>query len=512
MLRRDFLKGIAVMPFGNAVGQGFVNPLVSTFSAGGTVITKLGIFIYNGVPGVGNPPIFWISDGVTEDPYGNTLNAAPGAVAIGQAAAYGVGYTGEFALGGMSGQEGIPAVQIASGASTDSDSEAGISLLSASANALATGVAEPSVTVDGYFQLQPAEGMIFLMPSGDSSGATDVAAINGALADNLETVWLLPGNYYINAPIVIPGSQTRLTGDFWWSAVDSDNYSAGAGNTGGALITMVPAFAGSAAIEMVNTTNNQYYGVDISGITIEGNEVPSGTIYGILVDGAWGACFLRGVCIHRPPADCIRFITDPTSGKIPDDWIIQDCKFSASRNGYGFYASELADSTISNCESSENDLDGWYINYGVQSRWEGCKGENNGRNGFHCTGLGADQVQRFIGCSTHINNLDGFLFDNAGPSGGGQATYMLSACVAQEDGTGGAAISAGFKALGCNSRVMGIGCVTAFSGTTPHYGAYEGTASFGMCHTGSSLFGATAATFDDGSNTHALVNQSPVPF
>jgi hypothetical protein len=498
MLRRDFLKGIAVMPFGNAVGQGFVNPLVSTFSAGGTVITKLGIFIYNGVPGVGNL-IESITGAAGTDSYGNAYLAGNTYYAHDGFGTFIQEIAGLIVLGNSTYPTG------ARGAASLNLQPNGSLLIAVGGTG---GVIQ--LGQDGFVSITNEE--VWYPPSGDTTGVTDVTNINAILAGGGAILHLTQGNYYINAPIVIPGSQTRLTGDFWWSAVDSDNYSAGAGNTGGALITMVPAFAGSAAIEMVNTTNNQYYGVDISGITIEGNEVPSGTIYGILVDGAWGACFLRGVCIHRPPADCIRFITDPTSGKIPDDWIIQDCKFSASRNGYGFYASELADSTISNCESSENDLDGWYINYGVQSRWEGCKGENNGRNGFHCTGLDADQVQWFIGCSTHINNLDGFLFDNAGPSGGGQATYMLSACVAQEDGTGGAAISAGFKSLGCNSRVMGIGCVTAFSGTTPHYGAYEGTASFGMCHTGSSLFGATAATFDDGSNTHALVNQSPVPF
>ena len=486
------------MPFGNAVGQGFVNPLVSTFSAGGTVITKLGIFIYNGVPGVGNL-IESITGAAGTDSYGNAYLAGNTYYAHDGFGTFIQEIAGLIVLGNSTYPTG------ARGAASLNLQPNGSLLIAVGGTG---GVIQ--LGQDGFVSITNEE--VWYPPSGDTTGVTDVTNINAILAGGGAILHLTQGNYYINAPIVIPGSQTRLTGDFWWSAVDSDNYSAGAGNTGGALITMVPAFAGSAAIEMVNTTNNQYYGVDISGITIEGNEVPSGTIYGILVDGAWGACFLRGVCIHRPPADCIRFITDPTSGKIPDDWIIQDCKFSASRNGYGFYASELADSTISNCESSENDLDGWYINYGVQSRWEGCKGENNGRNGFHCTGLDADQVQWFIGCSTHINNLDGFLFDNAGPSGGGQATYMLSACVAQEDGTGGAAISAGFKSLGCNSRVMGIGCVTAFSGTTPHYGAYEGTASFGMCHTGSSLFGATAATFDDGSNTHALVNQSPVPF
>ena len=357
----------------------------------------------------------------------------------------------------------------------------------------------------------------YVFPSGDSTGATDTAAINAGLASGgaVQLVQApLSAPYYINAPIT-PVSQSRLWGAQWWSASENDNYSAGVGASGGTTIVMAAGFTGSAAIDMTNTTGTQYYGVDLAGFTIEGYELSSGTVYGILVDGAWGAGFIRGVCVHRPPADCIRFVTDTTSGKIPDDWQVTNCKFSASRNGYGVYAAELADSWFTDCESSENDLDGWLVNYGVNTRFSGCKGENNSANGWHFTGVGAHQVQWLTGCSSHINQHNGFLFDNTGPAGGGSGgVYLLTGCVAQQDGQASTSGGyAGFAASGCAALVIGTGCVAQEDSTTdyPQYGASQVSSSAGMCFTGSYLKTSAGVTHDDASNTIALVSQG-VPF
>jgi Right handed beta helix region len=482
---------------GIGVQPGVSNAVVTAnkviiFGSGG------GLFVYSGTPAYGNL-IQSITASAGTDPYGNSYLGGDTSYSNDPFGSYIQELEGNLVFGASAFQSVI-ALDPVTGT------------LSLQAGDAPQGAV--SLGVDGAFSIGSSE--VWYPPSGDTSGASDVTNINALLAAGTNVIHLTAGHYYIDAPIVIPGSQCRLTGDWWWSAVDSDNYSAGAGNTGGALITMVPAFAGSAAIEMVNSTSTQYYGVDISGITIEGNEVAAGTIYGILVDGAWGACFLRGVCIHRPPADCIRFVTDATSGFIPDAWVISECKFSASRNGNGFYAAELADSIITDCESSENALDGWYVNYGVQTRFTACKGENNGEQGFHFSGLGGHQVQYLTGCSTHINGRNGFYFDNGGPSGGGpDSTYILTGCAAQQDGQSGTAAGyGGFASNGSVARIIGTGCMaqTDSTGTHPEYGATEINASFGMCFTGCLFQGATAAVNDDGSNTHALVNQSPVAF
>jgi hypothetical protein len=54
MIRRALLKGLIGMPFGTSRGQGFNNPVATSFAAGNTIISKRGVFIYNGSPAAGN--------------------------------------------------------------------------------------------------------------------------------------------------------------------------------------------------------------------------------------------------------------------------------------------------------------------------------------------------------------------------------------------------------------------------------------------------------------------------
>lgn len=400
----------------------------------------------------------------------------------------------------FSGSKTTPAILLSS------PSEDGVTLLS-------------SITLSDFNYINVANAEAIIAPSGDSTGATDAANINFCLTLGLG-VQLLPAPlsapYYINSPI-LPQSQSRIWGGQWWSASENDDYSEGPGTSGGSVIVMVPAFAGDAAISMPDPgAGIQNYGVDIAGLTIEGFEIGSGTIYGIHVVGAWGAGFLRGCTIHRPPADCLRMEVSSATGKIPDEWIVSQTKFSASRNGYGAYLSDLADSMFLQCNASENTLDNWFLNYGVNTRFTDCKGENGHANGWHLTGIAGGETVRLNCCSSGLNQENGFLFDDSGPSHGGtNSTYILTGCVTAADGQGSASAGyAGFQASGCKARIIATGCFCQEDGSSAHpeYGASEVSSSYGMCFTGSLLQGATAATHDDGSNTHVLTNQSPVPF
>lgn len=363
---------------------------------------------------------------------------------------------------------------------------------------------------------------IQLTPSGDSSGATDTARINDAL-NTYPVVRLLPGSFtdstfsatapwYINAPIIMP-SNTRLTGDWFWQAVDTDNYSAGYLNTGGVLIIPVKDFNGPAAIQLVNDSKQQQGPQVLEGFTIEGNELPPGSgIHGIMVEGAVGAGFIQGVTVHRPDGDCLHMATNMSTGYIPDDWQISFCKFSGSRNNRGVYLNELADAWFVACESSENQGDNWYCNLGTNTRFFGCKGENSKTgNGWHFGGLRTGQVIELTGCTSQLNYENGFLFDDGGGSGE-VGTYTLTGCRSWRDGRSQGGRYAGFSSAGCRSRIIGTGCVTSPDSTGAAYGALETAGSYGMCFTGSYLAGTAAPIHDDGSNSHALVHQSPVPF
>jgi hypothetical protein len=65
------------MPFGNAVGEGFTNSGIVIANKVIIFGANEGLWVYNGTPGLGNPPIFWASSGAS-DPYGNPLTATAG--------------------------------------------------------------------------------------------------------------------------------------------------------------------------------------------------------------------------------------------------------------------------------------------------------------------------------------------------------------------------------------------------------------------------------------------------
>ncbi len=364
----------------------------------------------------------------------------------------------------------------------------------------------------GFFPFAPAASGVndfVIMPSGDTSGEADANAINGAWAAG-KPVFLLPaylaagfGPYYINQALT-PVTGSFMTGFQWWEASPADSYGAGTGAPGGAEIVMTSGFSGFYAVDMFNNGPDQFYGVDLSGFTIYGEAAPEGG--GIGADGAWGACKLRGVTVLQCPWDLLHFAVDDTTGKVPDDWRVSQCKFSGGQAG-GIFADDIPDSWFTDVESSSNAAWNWTLNFSPNTRLSGCKAEGSATDGgFRFGGNGNNDLVTLVNCTTQFNATDGFLFDDS--AGGALGTYQLSNCVSTRDNQSSGITIAGYRSNGCLSRVMATGC---FAEGAP-YGAYEGTGSFGMCFTASSLAGTTAATHDDGSNTHALVNQSPVPF
>jgi hypothetical protein len=246
----------------------------------------------------------------------------------------------------------------------------------------------------------------------------------------------------------------------------------------------------------------------ISDLAVEANTTASGSgVFGILLHGAVGAGFISNVLVHRSDGACLRVQTDAGTGKVPDQWIIENNTFAASRSSYGVQIDDLPDSRIWNCLSHNNQLDNWNIGSFGNTTMGFCRGENSGTGrGFHFTGLISGQDCGFLECTTQLNDLDGFFFDDTGTTQLG--TYRLAACRSNGDNVSGGALGSGFRSAGSTSRIMMDGCFA----TGAQYGTYEGSASYGMALTGCYNQGATAATFDDGSNTHALSNLVPVPF
>lgn len=367
----------------------------------------------------------------------------------------------------------------------------------------------PFYPFGGLTQILPDRSVLVLPPAASIDAAP---IINSAFtrAGLYGAVRLQPGGVYTVFTPIQPPAGSTLTGNVFGQATQSDF--AGLPTTVGTIIQPVPAFSGAAVIEQVNTTGSAMAGINLSWLTLECNALPGGSgIHGILLDGLVVSGSMFGVMVHRPDGDCLHVVADPAfPNNPPDDFEIAFCKFSASRSGYGVYCASLPDTSFTSCEASQNALDNWNISFSGNMRLTGCKGENSkGGAGFHLVGGGgaAPGVRVLIhGCSTQVNNQDGFLFT------GTTATYALTACHSASDGQAGGTTYAGFRANGSAARVILTGCTTLTNATGPAYGASETGTSFEVYALGCFFQGVTAATHDDGSNTHALASVSPVPF
>lgn len=352
------------------------------------------------------------------------------------------------------------------------------------------------------------------LPVYKPNGTDDTSAINALLAAG-DPVWLLPytaNPYIISSPLNGFVSGSQLLGSEYWAAADNDNYGEGTGHAGGSVIYMVTGFpTGEYAIDLYNSSSTQLYGAELAGFSINGEALPShltNTAGGIRIHGAWGAGYVRGVAVIGMNGNGITTEVDDGTGKVPDEWRFEFVKSTGSYGGAGWTSDNLPDSSIVHCQASNNALDGIKIGWSTNTRIDHFKAEQNSQCGYHFTGLaGAGDIMLVTGCSTHINSYDGFFWDNTA-SGSGGGTYQLAGCAAVNDGQAGGTTYAGYRSAGNLDRIMAAGC----SAQQAYYGAAETSSSYGMCFTGSWLSGSHAATYDDASNTHALVNQEPVPF
>lgn len=321
---------------------------------------------------------------------------------------------------------------------------------------------------------------------------------------------LANASYQLHTPIVVP-SGCALIGPFPILASQNDNYGAGTlVPPGGARLTAVPGSGfpnGSAVIDIFNATGVQQGGQVLANFYLEGNELPLGSgVSGIRLHGAVAAGQIIGVEVHRPDGPCFVSEADVGTGFVPDSWILQRCKGSASRSSYGAALTFLDDSWVSLCEMSENAQGGWYIDHGDNTRYVGCKGENNNLDAnWRLRGLNAGQKQHFSACTSQLGKAGGWLWDNTSASATGTGSYVHTGCWSDQDGTNGTTVAAALNS-GCLSRVAWTGGGITRQNAT--YQLAQQTAPYVTYATGAAI----TVTHDDGTGTHPLVNQVPVAF
>jgi hypothetical protein len=355
-------------------------------------------------------------------------------------------------------------------------------------------------------------------PSGDTTGATDKANITAALA-NGGYCQLLAATYYVNGPIVMPGSvsvASALHGlQVGWGD-DLDYYSVGEGVPTGTIIQTTTTFAGEAVILMNNTSSTSYMTPSLRDFVIQCEPMPaqsgSNGGHGIEMTGAWSAGFIQNVFVYKPQGSCFLFQDATTGTGNPDNNIIRACKAAGAKGasggetgGYGFCIAHMPDAVFSDCEASECDLDAWFTVGITNCMFSNCKGENS-TNGWHHTGwYGAGEYAVFTGCTSNENYNNGWLFDNT--NGTGLGTYVLSGCKATNENQANTTFG-GFVASSCQSRILLTGC---YADQNLHFGASQ-TGSYLMQVVGGYFAGGSAATFNGTGNTHPLTTSALAAF
>lgn len=270
----------------------------------------------------------------------------------------------------------------------------------------------------------------WIVPSGDVTGATDATFINSLLAGG--AVYLAPGTYYINEPILIPPGGVLAGPAGSWA------------NTGGqgtpaappCVIKAVAAFAGDGMIVIQDQALGGYASqttdVQVRSLTLDGSAA-SGAVAGIYLHGpVWGTT-LADVCVYAAPGDGIETAGDaanyPSGQNAPYGIHASRVKID-SCGGAGIVLGNATDCIWEHVQVIGCTGNGWNFNTGGDHRLVNCSAENGGAIGFNI-GMGGVQL---IGCRTNSNTSHGVSI-NSGTAGQGPVT--LTNCRLVSDGTGG---------------------------------------------------------------------------
>lgn len=401
----------------------------------------VGIFVYNGAPGPGT-----LVESITQasaDPYGN--HTIPGGDAVYNNAG---GVAVLFGSAGMRSYHGSLAggwsLFGSSGVTFDSAGDVNVGANATLTLSAAAGVVHPTTLklLGGGLTLSSGAWEI-LMPSGDTTGATDAAAINNALGTG-PVVLLLPGVYYGNVPVVVPDGAV-LAGMLPSWGIPSANYGAGGVALQGAILQPGSStFTGSALISLGSAGTVQHGGQVLAGITIAGTGLPAAnTVNGIESVGYVGGVRLTDVTVwgnYNGGATTglgghgLYCHNDGTAGHNPDFWQVRGCKFSAC-GGYGLETIAMSDSWYVDGECTGNNLGGANIQNGATSRMIGWRCNNNatlpGTPGLAWSGL-TGFTGKFVvdgGCDFSANGV------GIAVAGAGTGTITMHAPVADGNTT-----------------------------------------------------------------------------
>jgi hypothetical protein len=227
--------------------------------------------------------------------------------------------------------------------------------------------------------------MNIVLPSGDATGVTDYNNITNVLSGTGKNAMLVPGLYYIPQSMQIP-NECGLYGMNSAFGVPIGNYGLGALPLQGTIITCIDTFANpNSANGCIYATQagSQGGGQTIRGITLDCSNLPTGNnLHGIAIFNAIAAANITNNTVYGGSGgaagslggDCFHAISGGTQ---PPDLLTIMHNHFAGGSGWGATVNGVADSYVAFNESTGNQLGGWNLTNGNNSRYFGNKGEQS---------------------------------------------------------------------------------------------------------------------------------------
>lgn len=268
------------------------------------------------------------------------------------------------------------------------------------------------VDQNGNVTASSVNALTGLKPSGDTTGVTDTANVQGLLSlTNVADLGY--GMFYLDSAIVLQSGQAirGVKG----SSASGDDSGTNTVPPVGTVLSPVAGWTTALNTSGVITLANNSGGIHVTDIWIWGPHGPA-ALDGICTNGATGsnAVYLQNVGIAWMTGNGI-------ADYAGNGWHVVTC-YAGNCLGHGVVAAS-ADGTWINvhaqsCGQSGTVGDGFY-NIGANSRLIGCRADLS-QNGFTVNGADGtgylDAVQ-LIGCSTQRNNFNGLNIINSSAAG-----------------------------------------------------------------------------------------------
>lgn len=244
-----------------------------------------------------------------------------------------------------------------------------------------------------------AAGLVALAPSGDTSGESDRRAIQDALIPGGAQVILAPGDFHINAPIVMHSNQRLVGSGAGATKIYQVGISHGISSTSAGSVNYVVI----AGITLIGTRATGSSGIHLTPATNPSTPAEFANITNITIED----------CVVKNWGDCGVYLGAPIASRITR---VQ----SVNNGGDGFYITKAhldSDHTIvkaatslafDSCYALGNAKNGYELDTVSYSSLTGCACDEGGR-GYALFGCRAVSL---TSCGAEVFSTEGFLIKN----------------------------------------------------------------------------------------------------